>query len=90
MRHLPSAGALPTPGHVTPFLVVKQESDGATFVICDAEMPWLIPLSATSLQVTDRHIGPWPHATQADLGTAETGCHHAGTNTSSLVSGQPF
>jgi hypothetical protein len=90
MRHLPSAGALPTPGHVTPFLVVKQESDGATFVICDDETPWLIPLSDTSQQVTARYIGPWPHDTRADLGTAETGCHQSGTNASSLVSGQPF
>jgi hypothetical protein len=90
MRHLPSAGALPTPGQTTPFLVVKQDGDGATFIICDDEMPWLAELSDTSQHLTARHIGPWPHDTRADLHAADIGRHHPGPDASLLFDGQPF
>jgi hypothetical protein len=33
MRHLPMVGGLPTPGHTTPYLMVKQDNNGDTFVI---------------------------------------------------------
>ena len=33
MRHLPSVGVMLTPPGTTPYLVVKQDDDGATFII---------------------------------------------------------
>lgn len=90
MRHLPSAGALPTPGQVTPFMIVKQDGGGATFVVTDLEMPWMAEHSRRSVQVNARHIGPWPHDTRADQTESAIGLRPAGIQPSQMPDGQPF
>jgi hypothetical protein len=40
MRHLPSVGAVLAPPDAIPYLVVKQDNNGATFVISGIELPW--------------------------------------------------
>jgi hypothetical protein len=39
MRHLPSVGATMTPPITSPYLVVKQDNNGTTFVVADNEGP---------------------------------------------------
>jgi hypothetical protein len=61
MRHLPMVGVLPTSPQTTPYLVVKQDDNGATFIITEAEPDW-IDQSAASINVTTHAIGAWqPH-----------------------------
>lgn len=90
MRHLPAAGAMPTPGHATPFLVVKQDTSGATFVISGTEMPWLAEHSDRYHQVAARRIGAWPPDTRADREDAEGDRRPAGTGAIELIDGHPF
>jgi len=79
MRHLPSVGALPTPPATTPYLIVKQDDNGATFVITAAETPW-IAAHATHTWVAAREIGAWTHPTADDIPT-----HHGEIDTSDLA-----
>jgi hypothetical protein len=58
MRHLPMIGALPTRPQTTPYLLVKQDNDGDTFIITDAEPGW-IGETASRAHVTTREIGAW-------------------------------
>jgi hypothetical protein len=67
MRHLPSAGALPTPPVAVPFLVVKQDNNGDTFVITTAEAPSIAADAAACVHVTARQIGGWTHPTTDDI-----------------------
>jgi hypothetical protein len=70
MRHLPSAGALPTPPATMPFLVVKQDNNGDTFVITATEAPSVAADATACVQVTPRRIGDWTHPTTDDIPTA--------------------
>jgi hypothetical protein len=71
MRHLPSAGALPTPPATVPFLVVKQDDNGATFVITPTEAPSIASDAAACVHVTPRRIGGWTHPTTDDVPTTD-------------------
>lgn len=73
MRHLPSAGALPTPPAATPFLVVKQDNNGDTFVITATEAPTIAAEADACVHVEPRHIGAWTHPTTDDLPTTIIG-----------------
>lgn len=63
MRHLPSAGALPTPPAAAPFLVVKQDNNGDTFVITATEAPSVAADAAACVHIEARRIGGWTHPT---------------------------
>jgi hypothetical protein len=58
MRHLPLVGALPTRPQTSPYLVIKQENNGDTFIITDAPPRW-IGDTAAHTHVTTRQIGAW-------------------------------
>jgi hypothetical protein len=60
MRHLPSVGVT----NATPYLVVKQDDNGSTFVVTASPEP---PAAATiSFSVPARSIGVWTHPTPED------------------------
>jgi hypothetical protein len=68
MRHLPSVGVTLTPPGTTPYLVVKQDDNGATFVVTTTEAPWITADTITACtQVEPRHIGAWTHPTPDDI-----------------------
>ncbi len=67
MRHLPSAGALPTPLAAVPFLVVKQDNNGDTFVITPTEAPSIADDAVACVHVPPRQIGGWTHPTTDDI-----------------------
>jgi hypothetical protein len=69
MRHLPYAGALPIPPAAVPFLVVKQDNNGDTFVITDTEAPSIAAEADAYTHVEPRRIGAWTHPTTNDLPT---------------------
>ncbi|MCM3884105.1 hypothetical protein [Frankia sp. R82] len=58
MRHLPLVGALPTRPATTPYLLVKQDNNGDTFLVTTAPPGWLGE-TATQVQVPTRDIGAW-------------------------------
>src|SRR2546423_4914276 len=61
MRHLPSVGVTPDPPTVTPYLVVKQDNNGDTFIVTTTDAPWLDDISTACLRVDPRPIGAWTH-----------------------------
>ena len=61
MRHLPSVGAVPAPPESHPYLVVKQDNNGTTFVISDIEIPGLTSVTAHTAHAIRRPIGGWTH-----------------------------
>jgi hypothetical protein len=67
MRHLPSVGALPVPPEVVPYLVVKQDNNGTTFVVSDDPIGWLLEYCDHHAEATARKIGPWEHTTRSDI-----------------------
>lgn len=67
MRHLPSAGALPTPPAAAPFLVVKQDNNGDTFIITANETPTIAADADACVHVSPRQIGAWAHPTTDDI-----------------------
>jgi hypothetical protein len=69
MRHLPSAGVLPVPPAAVPFLVVKQDNNGDTFVVTATEVPSIANDAAARVHVTPRQIGGWTHPTTDDIPT---------------------
>lgn len=89
MRHLPAVGVMLTPPSTTPYLVVKQDDNGATFVVTATETPWIAADTVARTGVVPREIGAWTHPTHEDIPT-----HHGGTEpaaqTSPLVTGAPF
>ena len=80
MRHLPSVGRH---DDGTPFLVVKQDTRGTTFIVTQAtETPvlWLAGLAGCCLHVDPRDIGDWTHPTSDDIIGALTGHPAGGTS----------
>jgi hypothetical protein len=71
MRHLPMVGYQPVPPDVIPYLVVKQDNNGDTFIITDAAMPYLD--QPTVAEITPRSIGagcpPTPSPAWTERGT---------------------
>jgi len=66
MRHLPMVGHLPTSPFVTRYLVVKQDNNGDTFLICEADPSWLFDQPADD-EVTPGSIGAWAPPTRAEM-----------------------
>jgi hypothetical protein len=58
MRHLPLVGHLPTSPFVTRYLVAKQDNNGDTFLICQADPAELLDHAAAD-EVTPGPIGAW-------------------------------
>jgi hypothetical protein len=58
MRHLPMVGVLSTRHQATPYLVVKQDGNGVTFIVTDAP-PERVDQPVKSAEVTTRTIGSW-------------------------------
>jgi hypothetical protein len=67
MRHLPSIGAIPTPTGIHPYLVIKQDNNGTTFVISSAEVPWPHEQVEHAAHIDTRAISDWTHPTLADI-----------------------
>lgn len=67
MRHLPSVGAVLAPPESVPYLVVKQDNNGTTFVICEIELPWHGHIVTQAAEVRSRRIGVWLHPTSHDI-----------------------
>jgi hypothetical protein len=72
MRHLPSVGVMPTPPGVTPYLVVKQDNNGDTFIVTAVETPWIASDTAGCVHVEPRRIGAWTHPTTDDIPLLDT------------------
>ena len=89
MRHLPSVGVMLTPPSTTAYLVVKQDDNGATFVVTTTEMPWIAADAATCTRVVPREIGAWTHPTRDDIPTFH-GDTDSAAQTPPLVTGTPF
>jgi len=89
MRHLPAVGVMPTPPATTPYLVVKQDDNGATFVITATETPWIAADAAACTRVATREIGAWTHPTRDDIPTY-SGETDRPPQTSALVTGAPY
>jgi hypothetical protein len=71
MRHLPMIGHLPTNPFVTRYLVVKQDNNGDTFLICEADPGGLLG-HAADREVTSGPIGAWVPPNARDLHLAES------------------
>jgi hypothetical protein len=67
MRHLPSVGAVLAPPNTVPYLVVKQDNNGTTFVISSIELPWPAGMIDDMAQACPRPIGDWTHPTSHDI-----------------------
>ena len=67
MRHLPSVGAVPIPPGATAYLVVKQDDNGATFVVTAANGGWIADVAAACVRVETRPIGAWTHPLREDV-----------------------
>lgn len=89
MRHLPDIGVIPTPPRTTPYLVVKQDNNGDTFVVITTETPWIAANAAARTRVAAREIGAWTHPTREDILTY-AGDTDPAAQTSPLVTGAPF
>jgi hypothetical protein len=88
MRHLPAVGVMLTPPSTTPYLLVKQDDNGATFVVTAAATPWTTAETAAATQVVPREIGAWTHPTHDDIPTHQ---HiDPGAPTPTLASATPF
>ncbi|GAA4475671.1 hypothetical protein GCM10023170_098870 [Phytohabitans houttuyneae] len=63
MRHLPSVGAVLTPPDAIPYLTIKQDNNGTTFVISGVELPWPAGTIDATARTRPRPIGAWtpPH-----------------------------
>jgi hypothetical protein len=72
MRHLPLVGHLPTSPLVTRYLVVKQDNNGDTFLISQADPAELLDHAATD-EITPGPIGAWfpPNARDLQLDEPE-------------------
>lgn len=67
MRHQPSVGAALAPPTTFPYLVVKQDNNGTTFVVSAAALPWLADEAEHTAQTPARIIGVWTHPTSYDI-----------------------
>jgi hypothetical protein len=77
MRHLPSVGAVLTPPETSPYLVVKQDNNGTTFVVTSAPMPWLADHVEHTAQIHARPISRWTHPTSDDIAAAHEHPNHS-------------
>jgi hypothetical protein len=66
MRHLPFVGHLPTSPFVTRYLVVKQDNNGDTFLVCQSDPTQLFD-HATDDEATPGPIGAWIPPTTREL-----------------------
>lgn len=67
MRHLPSVG-VPTDGTATrPYLIVKQDNNGATFVITADSLSWAEAECDKVEDVRPRRIGAFTHPTAEEI-----------------------
>jgi hypothetical protein len=67
MRHLPSVG-VPTDRTATePCLIVKQDNNGATFVICANSLSWAEAGCVRVEDVRPRRIGAFTHPTAEEI-----------------------
>jgi hypothetical protein len=66
MRHLPMVGHLPTSPFVTRYLVIKQNNNGDTFLISQADPAELLDHAADD-EVTPMPIGAWSPTDPDDL-----------------------
>lgn len=73
MRHLPSVGVIPTPPCITPYLVVKQDNNGDTFIVTATDAPWIDSDAAARVQVDNRCVGAWTHPTTGDIPQHDAG-----------------
>ena len=67
MRHLPSVGVVLAPPDAIPYLVVKQDNNGTTFVISGIELPWPDGTVDGTAETCPRPIGAWTHPTSNDI-----------------------
>src|SRR5262249_48375346 len=67
MRHLPSDGAVLAPPNAIPYLVVKQDNNGTTFVISSIELPLPAGTVDDMTRTCPRPIGAWTHPTSHDI-----------------------
>ena len=67
MRHLPLVGHLPTSPFVTRYLLVKQDNNGDTFLICQAD-PAGLPGHAAAAGITPARSEPGRRPTPAICG----------------------
>ncbi|MEU7873349.1 hypothetical protein [Dactylosporangium sp. NPDC049140] len=67
MRHLPSVGAVLAPPESHPYLVVKQDNNGTTFVISDIEIAGVAGVVEYAAHAIRRPIGGWTHPTSHDI-----------------------
>ncbi len=72
MRHQPSVGTALVPPDACPYLVVKQDNNGTTFVITAAPLPGLDGHTRHAGQTRTRDIGAWTHPTLDDIAVAPT------------------
>ncbi len=87
MRHLPSIGALPTPGTAELFMVIKQDARGTCFVISDTPIDWLLQHCCRHAHPRNRDIGASEHTIQSCLRDTDT---QAGAGTASGTSYEPL
>lgn len=70
MRHLPSVSIPAIGTNDAPHLVVKQDDNGATFVVSDDPLPWADTLSSVQAVTAPRRIAAVPHPTATDIAEA--------------------
>jgi len=70
MRHLPSVGATLAPPSTSPYLVVKQDNNGTTFVVADVELPLPADLVERGAEIHKRPISAHTHPTLAEIDAA--------------------
>jgi hypothetical protein len=87
MRHLPTVGVMLTPPTTTPYLIVKQDDNGATFVVTAAETPGIAADAAARTRVAPREIGAWTHPTSDDIPAHHT---DTGAHTPELANAESF
>ncbi|WP_329407996.1 hypothetical protein OG563_37825 [Nocardia vinacea] len=85
MRHLPMIGHLPTSPFVTRYLVVKQDNNGDTFLVCDTDPSQLVD-ATVAVETTPGPIGSWAPPTRQEL-TQEIATDTASFSESSSVDG---
>ena len=73
MRHLPSVGMTLTPPGTSPYLVVKQDNNGTTFVVADSELSLPTDFVELRVEIGQRRIGAWTHPTLAEIAAATLG-----------------
>jgi hypothetical protein len=89
MRHLPSVGVTLAPPSTSPYLVVKQDNNGTTFVIADVELPLSSDLVERRTEVRKRPVGAWAHPTLAEIADNQ-GIGAAPPDPADHVSDPPF